>query len=74
MNPFKWIDKQVKSKEQAMLKDVIFGFIRHGLTALGGAAMTKGLASGNEVNDAIGAVMILAGLVWSAIQKAQISK
>ena len=48
---------------------VLNGIIRHILTAAGGALVTKGYVAHSELELAIGAVIALAGVVWSAIAK-----
>ena len=39
--------------------------IRHGLTAAGGFLVAKGLASADQVGELAGAIVTIAGLVWS---------
>lgn len=53
-----------KGKERAMTA-VIAGVVRHLLTAAGGAA----ILSGDEMNQAAGAIATLIGLAWSVIPK-----
>lgn len=54
-----------------MDKATILGLIRHGLTTLGGALVADGLLSSSQVNDGVGAIVILIGLGWSVYQKRQ---
>jgi len=42
--------------------------IRHGLTAVGGFLVAKGLASADQVGELAGAVVTLIGLVLSMIK------
>jgi len=48
-----------------MGKEQINGLIRHALTVLGGALVTKGYIDADIVPEAVGAVMTLIGVVWS---------
>ena len=48
---------------------VLNGIVRHILTALGGALVTKGTLAENELELAIGAIIALAGVIWSAFAK-----
>ena len=51
-------------------KDTILnGIVRHVLTAAGGALVTKGLLAQTELEMAVGSIITLAGIVWSAIAK-----
>ena len=51
------------------MSTVLAGLIRHALTALGGGLITSNWLSGDELNLAIGAVVTLAGIGWSVIEK-----
>jgi hypothetical protein len=54
------------------MKDIILGFIRHFLTATGGALATKGIISAEDVSTvevASGGLVALVGLVWSVLAK-----
>ena len=48
---------------------VLNGFVRHVLTAVGGALVTKGVMGETELEMAIGAVITIAGVIWSALAK-----
>jgi hypothetical protein len=52
-----------------MKQDIILGLVRHILTALGGILVTKGLADAAGLESAIGALVTLAGFVWSVVAK-----
>ena len=55
-------------------KDTILnGIVRHILTAAGGALCTKGLLAQTELEMAVGAIITLAGVIWSAIAKKKAS-
>ena len=48
---------------------VLNGIVRHILTAVGGALVTKGMIAQTELELVVGAVIAIAGVVWSAIAK-----
>ena len=48
---------------------VLHGIVRHILTAAGGALVTKGMIGEGELELVVGAIITLAGVVWSAIAK-----
>ena len=48
---------------------VILGIVRHLLTGLGGAVVAQGWASEEMVTQGIGAIVTLAGLAWSILDK-----
>jgi len=52
-----------------LTKEQIFGLIRHGLTALGGALVAKGVIDEAGLTEAVGALVTLIGVVWSAADK-----
>ena len=52
-----------------LTKEQAFGILRHAQTFIGGAVVAKGYASDAAVTEIIGAVMTLAGAVWSVIDK-----
>lgn len=52
-----------------MQKELILAFARHVLTFGGGFIAAKGVMDQALVNEAIGAIMTLAGVAWSAIDK-----
>jgi len=52
-----------------MSKEAILGVVRHILTFMGGFAAERGIASGEEVQTGVGAVITLIGLVWSVLNK-----
>lgn len=47
------------------------GIIRHALTTAGGALVTSGVITSGQLQDAIGALMVLGGIAWSLYQKSQ---
>jgi hypothetical protein len=52
-----------------MNKELVLGFARHLLTFGGGYIAAKGIIDQGMVNEAVGAIMTLAGLAWSAADK-----
>ena len=48
---------------------VLNGIVWHILTALGGGLVARGLLAGSELNLAVGAIIMLTGVIWSAIAK-----
>jgi hypothetical protein len=52
-----------------MNQDQVMGLVRHALTAIGGIVIAKGLASDGNVQEIIGALMTLAGVIWSIKSK-----
>jgi hypothetical protein len=57
-----------------MKQEIILGIVRHTLTAAGGVLVTKGLADAAGVESAVGAIIALAGFIWSAIAKARAAR
>lgn len=52
-----------------LTQDQIFGIIRHALTAAGGALVAKGVIDEAGLTEAVGALVTLLGVVWSAMAK-----
>lgn len=52
-----------------MNKDMILGLVRHILTFGGGLLAGNGVIGESEVEIAVGALVTLIGVVWSAWQK-----
>jgi hypothetical protein len=50
-------------------KEEILGLVRHALTFVGGVLVTKGLLEAGLMQEAIGAVMTLTGVVLSVLNK-----
>ena len=48
---------------------VLNGIVRHVLTAAGGALVARGYIAETELELVVGAVVTLAGVIWSAIAK-----
>jgi multisubunit Na+/H+ antiporter MnhB subunit len=56
------------------MKEIILGLIRHGLTAGGGALVTKGLVDQAGADQLVGAIIALAGAAWSIYEKVRAKK
>lgn len=52
-----------------MNKETILGFVRHILTFAGGLGVSEGIITADELTTAVSAVITLAGVIWSAIDK-----
>ena len=52
-----------------LTQEQIFGIIRHALTAMGGALVAKGVIDEAGLTEAVGALVTLIGVVWSAKSK-----
>jgi hypothetical protein len=51
-------------------KSLIIGsFARHILTTLGGMAVAKGWLDSSQIEPVAGAMLVIAGVVWSLVQK-----
>ena len=51
------------------MNDTIKGIARHALTTAGGALVTKGVVTATILDQGIGAVMTIAGIIWSIVSK-----
>lgn len=54
---------------QTLLANIVTGFIRHSLTTLGGGLVASGYISSDQDSQAIGAILTVLGIAWSAWQK-----
>lgn len=45
------------------------GILRHALTFIGGIFVTEGYVTESEMNLAAGAIVTLAGVIWSIVSK-----
>jgi hypothetical protein len=44
---------------------------RHVLTTIGGSLVTSGLLDAGQLETGIGAIFVIAGIIWSVAQKKQ---
>jgi hypothetical protein len=54
-----------------MSQEQIFGVIRHVFTAVGGIVIAQGYISDSMYTELSGAVLALAGVIWSIVAKKQ---
>ncbi len=54
-----------------MTQDDILAILRHVLTTAGGALVADGVLSSSQLQDSVGAVIVIAGIVWSLVNKYQ---
>lgn len=59
----------LKNNKKTVNKEEILGLVRHALTFVGGVLVTKGLLEAGLMQEAIGAVMTLTGVVLSVLNK-----
>ena len=52
----------------------ISSLLRHGLSALGGFLVAKGLASADQLAELVGAVVSIAGVGWSVYNNKKAAK
>jgi len=64
--PAKKTAKHALTKKQ---DSILNGVLRHVLTAAGGFLVSKGAVTDGQLEVAIGAVIAIAGVVWSALAK-----
>ena len=48
---------------------LIAGLVRHALTTAGGALVANGALSSDDLSAAVGALITLIGVIWSALSK-----
>jgi hypothetical protein len=58
-----------QKKNKFMTQEQIFGVIRHGLSAIGGILIAKGLLDEGSLTELTGAVLALTGVIWSIVSK-----
>lgn len=54
-----------------LTKEQIMGIVRHGLTFIGGILVMKGTLDDATLQEIIGSVMSLTGIIWSIVDKKQ---
>ena len=57
-----------------LMKDTLLGIIRHTLTTAGGSLIAKGVLTTNTLDESVGALVTLIGVVWSIVSKKQQDK
>lgn len=53
------------------MNEITQGIIRHLLTTVGGTLIAKGLATSATIDQATGAIVTLAGIIWSIVSKSK---
>lgn len=51
------------------MNEIVQSLMRHGLTTAGGTLVSKGLMSTDDLSTGVGAVLTLAGIIWSILSK-----
>lgn len=62
------VELVTQGAEKAMA-EMIKGIVRHLITTVGGALITAGYASADDIQALAGAAAILAGVIWSMVSK-----
>ena len=62
-----------KRKVEKTMAQAIMGIIRHVLTAFGGGLVANGTITDGDFQAGLGAILTIAGIVWSVISKKQAS-
>lgn len=57
-----------------MNQEVVLGIIRHILTGAGSIIVAKGYTDSAGLEQGVGAILTIAGLVWSAMHKKGVEK
>jgi hypothetical protein len=52
-----------------LTKEQLLGIVRHVVTFVGGVLVTKGLIDNSMVQEILGGVTTLAGVIWSIVAK-----
>jgi len=56
------------------MKDYLSSLVRHGLTTVGGSLVTKGILTSAAFDEVVGAVIVIAGVIWSVASKSILKK
>lgn len=51
------------------MNDITKGLIRHTLTIVGGALVSRGLISTEELSTVVGSILTITGTLWSIFEK-----
>jgi hypothetical protein len=65
------VDPQPQTQEEKVnpLKDSFLGFVRHALTTAGGFMVAGGYVSDAELGTVVGGIVVVAGVLWSMMDK-----
>lgn len=56
------------------MNEYITSLVRHSLTTVGGSLIAKGLITSASFDQVVGAVVVIAGIVWSVVSKNVLQK
>jgi pyrimidine deaminase RibD-like protein len=56
------------------MNEYISSLIRHGLTSVGGSLVAKGVITTTMFDEVVGAIVVLAGVIWSVASKSILKK
>ena len=51
------------------MKEIFTSLLRHFLTSAGGALVGKGILAASVVDETVGALLTIIGVVWSVVEK-----
>ena len=51
------------------MKDTVLGVVRHTLTTAGGSLIAKGVLTTSTLDEGVGALVTLVGVIWSILSK-----
>ena len=71
LEKLKQIQKQTRNKLNKMKTDSLLGIIRHALTTFGGALVTNGTMTADQLNIGAGAIVAILGIAWSIYDKSK---
>jgi hypothetical protein len=60
---------QIKKRGEVMNQEQVLGLLRHVLTVMGGALVTKGLIDESMLLEGVGLVTSIVGFIWSFAAK-----
>lgn len=56
------------------MKDYVLSLARHGLTTVGGSLIAKGLLTASTLDEVVGAIITIVGVIWSIVSKSVLKK
>jgi hypothetical protein len=56
------------------MNEYFTSLVRHGLTSVGGSLVAKGILTATAFDEIVGAVIVIAGVVWSVVAKSVLKK
>jgi hypothetical protein len=52
-----------------MNRDDVLAILRHVLTTAGGALVSDGILTSSQLQDGVGALVVIVGIAWSLVNK-----